>query len=173
MAPFVETVVPDGGRDTTREQEEAAVAAKSSSSSEQPTTTTTAENDDHQLDEELGITGGQALPGRKNKSKFNDDDDDNDGLSLYEPEQNLESPELYDLFAVIIHVGKSGEFGHYHAYIRDVLGEGHHNLASKSDKSDNSASSFTWYDFDDSSVLPIAERKLMSQYGGRTECACT
>ena len=45
-------------------------------------------------------------------------------LSLYEPEYNKESNELFDLFAVIIHTGTSGEYGHYHAYIKDLLHKG-------------------------------------------------
>ena len=45
-------------------------------------------------------------------------------LSLFEPSVNENSNYLYDLFTVIIHTGKSGNYGHYHAYIKDVLQEG-------------------------------------------------
>ena len=45
-------------------------------------------------------------------------------LSLYEPEYNENSPYLYDLVTIIIHTGKSGNHGHYHAYIKDILNEG-------------------------------------------------
>ncbi|ELR17377.1 UBA/TSN domain containing protein [Acanthamoeba castellanii str. Neff] len=46
----------------------------------------------------------------------------------YELEQgpvDVTSPHLYELFSVIIHCGSSAGFGHYHAYIRDVLHAGH------------------------------------------------
>ena len=45
-------------------------------------------------------------------------------LSLHEPAFDKDSNELFDLFAVIIHTGTSGEYGHYHAYIKDLLNKG-------------------------------------------------
>jgi ubiquitin C-terminal hydrolase len=127
LAPFVESSIPDGGRDVatteanTQEQEQ-------EQEQEQQTTTTHAHDND-------------------------------DGHTLYEPQQALDSPELYELFAVIIHVGSSGEFGHYHAYIRQIA-------------CDHEGDASNWFDFDDSSVSLIPESKLMSQFGGRNECAC-
>lgn len=37
---------------------------------------------------------------------------------LFEGKFNPESPHLYDLTNVVIHVGSDAGFGHYHAYIR-------------------------------------------------------
>jgi len=38
-------------------------------------------------------------------------------------QQTLRAPYMYDLYAVIIHVGTGAGRGHYHAYIRDFLDE--------------------------------------------------
>jgi hypothetical protein len=199
---------------------------------------------------ETNCTNGESKANNRLKVEKADD------LSLYEPEFE-KKPEnednIYELFAVIIHCGKSGNYGHYHAYIRDLLQQGTWNLASekrdesdaeeskKKDESTSSgdststststpaaatpapaaaatpapttsdatpASSETsdtapaadsteaakpegdakgkservlpeansnrpgWYDFNDSSVAPISEETLRSQFGGQNECAC-
>lgn len=45
-------------------------------------------------------------------------------LSLFEPSVDPCSPHLYDLSAVIIHTGNSGNYGHYHAYMKDLCNQG-------------------------------------------------
>ena len=46
-------------------------------------------------------------------------------LSLFDPSSsNCPPDQLYDLFGVIIHTGNSGEYGHYHAYIKDLTHQG-------------------------------------------------
>ena len=44
------------------------------------------------------------------------------GRSIYEPAVADDAPpeQVYELFGVIIHVGQTGDHGHYHAYLRDV-----------------------------------------------------
>jgi len=77
---------------------------------------------------------------------------------LDEPKVDSQSASLYELFAIVIHRGKTALHGHYHAYIRDLY---------------QSSESRVWFDFDDSTVSLIEETKLVDQFGGANECACT
>ena len=66
---------------------------------------------------------------------------------------------IYDLFGVVIHRGEQASFGHYHAYIQDVVGE---------------AEQGGWFDFNDSSVTKIETETIEKQFGGikaSSECA--
>ena len=81
---------------------------------------------------------------------------------LHEPSiATANSTMLYDLFAVIIHVGSGGDSGHYHAYIRNVV---------LNDKEENQHYKL-WADFNDSSVSFIDEDELENQFGGSSQCA--
>jgi hypothetical protein len=94
------------------------------------------------------------------------------------------SASTYDLFAVIIHRGSTAQFGHYHAYIKDVLPPLY---ASQQQQDSEPYEPDTevehregfpqthegWLDFDDSSVTPIPTSKLLKQFGGSSECACS
>jgi ubiquitin C-terminal hydrolase len=95
-------------------------------------------------------------------------------------ERNLRT--CYDLFAVIIHRGSTAQFGHYHAYIKDVTHQ--HQAAAVTGEvtaEDGDAETLEgfnpvfegWYDFDDSTVSPIPTSKLIKQFGGSSECACS
>ncbi|MDP2438306.1 MAG: hypothetical protein Q8P67_21380, partial [archaeon] len=80
--------------------------------------------------------------------------------ALFHPPENPQSPHLYDLFGIVIHKGSSAGFGHYTAYLRDVIPD-----------SGNPAPEAHWYDFDDTTVTPIATTDLLKQFGGKNECA--
>lgn len=77
-----------------------------------------------------------------------------------------ENETKYDLFSVIIH-GGSAYGGHYHAYIKDILNEGNHDL-NKDEKKENT-SACNWYDFNDIYVMPVDEKTVLSQTGGENE----
>ena len=80
--------------------------------------------------------------------------------ALFHPPENPQSPHLYDLFGIVIHKGSSAGFGHYTAYLRDVIPD-----------SGDPAPEAHWYDFDDTTVTPIATTDLLKQFGGKNECA--
>ena len=84
----------------------------------------------------------------------------------------------YELFAVIIHIG-SAHSGHYHAYIRDLLGTGVWEPVTEESKEfqdlqtelSNEELHQNWFDFNDTSVTPIKSGKIPKQFGGQTETA--
>jgi hypothetical protein len=66
-------------------------------------------------------------------------------------EKNAKS-KIYKLYSIILHSGSAYE-GHYHAYIYDIKSE-------------------SWFDFNDSSVLPLGDINMIQKaYGNRDECA--
>eukprot|EP00656_Telonema_subtile_P049025 TRINITY_DN6010_c0_g2_i4.p1 TRINITY_DN6010_c0_g2~~TRINITY_DN6010_c0_g2_i4.p1 ORF type:complete len:990 (+),score=251.41 TRINITY_DN6010_c0_g2_i4:3-2972(+) len=86
----------------------------------------------------------------------------------------------YKLTAVVIHTGSAGG-GHYHALIKDELGEGHwepERLKNKQDAEGAEAEDGAeaeaavgsdaggWYDFDDTTVTAVPSSKLLGQYEG-------
>jgi ubiquitin C-terminal hydrolase len=130
---------------------------------------------------------------QKKKNKKNQDENagENELFPLEQPEFDKNSPNLFELFAVIIHAG-SAHGGHYYAYIREILTNHHKNTkpsgktnnnsnnhdheASNENKSKNGdveekEENWQWHRFNDSRVSSIDESQLGSQYGGKRECA--
>jgi len=116
---------------------------------------------------------------------------------LIEEEYDVNSPLLYELFAVIIHRGTAYS-GHYHALIRDLMSESKQNqelenkeiekIESKEKPiTDSNTTSelnqkkkeqirkewknWIWYDFNDSNVELTNEQQVVEQYGGTSQCA--
>eukprot|EP01117_Protostelium_nocturnum_P014334 TRINITY_DN5452_c0_g1_i3.p1 TRINITY_DN5452_c0_g1~~TRINITY_DN5452_c0_g1_i3.p1 ORF type:complete len:1042 (-),score=382.12 TRINITY_DN5452_c0_g1_i3:49-3174(-) len=111
---------------------------------------------------------------------------------IEQPEIDLNSPHLYELFAVVIHSG--GAYGgHYHTYIRDLSTtdfisevEDKSNSDEKSEKEEEEIDSEelwkkeleskgfkvgNWFDFDDSTIKKIPVEKIATQFGGGGESA--
>lgn len=84
--------------------------------------------------------------------------------------------QLYDLFGVVIHRGDQASHGHYHAYLLDLLNEsGNVGKPASEVLGEGAEGVFEgWYDFNDSSVSPISNSKVETQFGGaanKSECA--
>jgi ubiquitin C-terminal hydrolase len=113
---------------------------------------------------------------RKNDEEKQESNDDEKQKEKYEVDQfglfassvpvDEEAARMYDLFAVVIHKGQSAGFGHYTAYIRDVLGNKKDGCAQEAEPSVGDL----WYNFDDGSVTRIATSQLFDQYDGG-DCA--
>ncbi len=97
----------------------------------------------------------------------------NQGPLLWQQQYTEEGKNLYDLFAVLIHIG--GAYGgHYHSYIR--VPSHSHNVPAEGDdffpcghsmdEPDNQ-----WFDFNDSNVTAIPQSKIASQYSAVDEGA--
>jgi hypothetical protein len=96
----------------------------------------------------------------------------NNGSDAAADDVDLDSEYCYELCNVVIHSGDAGG-GHYHCYIKDLLGEG----VRATTEGENAIDDSKWFDFNDSNVSSISIDKIISQYGGnefgkfKNECA--
>ena len=85
--------------------------------------------------------------------------EDSDDCLLLPSHFDAQSPQLYDLFAVVVHAG-SAHSGHYFAYIRDVLKE-----------AEQPKDGGWWWKCNDNLIAPMDVGLIASQYGGKKESA--
>ncbi len=91
--------------------------------------------------------------------------------SLMENKVDANSKHLYDLSAVLIHIG-TAYTGHYHAYIRGpARADSADGKVNGKESKGTGTDRWVWYDFNDSTVKPIPESQIATQYVGANENA--